>query len=74
MVSCKGICAESLNIALLMIKEVETMRPGKLENLVSSGFCFLRECGENAAIYENKFTGLWLEFHFDNNTYRIMED
>ena len=50
------------------------MIPGKLENLVSSGFCFLRECGENAAIYENKFTGLWLEFHFDNNTYRIMED
>lgn len=50
------------------------MRPGKLENLVSSGFCFLRECGENTAIYENKFTGLLLEFHFDNNTYRIMED
>ena len=49
------------------------MRPGKLENLVSSGFCFLRECGENAAIFENKFTGLWLEFHFDNTDEEIAE-
>lgn len=44
-----------------------------LENLVKCGFCFLKQAGENRAIYENKFTGLWLMVNMENNTYKVME-
>lgn len=44
-----------------------------LENLTRSGFCFLRQEDENRAIYENKFTGLWLVVDLENDTYKVME-
>jgi len=44
-----------------------------LDNLRNGGFFFLKSCGENAAIYENKFTGLWLLVDFLTNTYKVME-
>lgn len=45
-----------------------------LDNLRNGGFCFLRQHGENGAIYENKFTGLWLLVDFNTNTYKVMEE
>ena len=45
----------------------------KLENLIASGFCFLKSTGEHSAIYENKFTGLWLALDFTTHTYKVME-
>ena len=44
-----------------------------LERLVKSGFGYLKSAGENAAIYENKFTGLWLMVNFAENSYSVME-
>lgn len=45
-----------------------------LENLTRSGFCFLKSAGENGAIYENKFTGLWILYNFKTDTYKVVED
>ena len=45
-----------------------------LERLTSCGFCFLKSAGENGAIYENKFTGLWILYNFKTDTYKVMED
>lgn len=50
------------------------MKSGKLENLIAGGFCFLKSCGENTAIFENKFTGLWIVYNYETNLYRVMED
>lgn len=44
-----------------------------LENLTRSGYGFLKSAGENAAIYENKFTGLWILVDYLTNTYKVME-
>jgi len=44
-----------------------------LERLVKSGFGFLKSAGDDMAIYENKFTGLWLLVNFSENSYQVME-
>jgi len=45
-----------------------------LENLIRGGFGYLKAAGENLAIYENKFTGLWLLVDFGKNTYTVLEN
>ena len=44
-----------------------------LENLIKSGFAYLKSAGESGAIYENKFTGLWVLYNFRTDTYKVME-
>jgi hypothetical protein len=44
-----------------------------LERLTSCGFCFLKSAGEKGAIYENKFTGLWILYNFKTDTYTVLE-
>jgi len=46
----------------------------KLETLTACGYCFLKELGNNDAIYENKFTGLRILYNYDNYTFKVMED
>ena len=50
------------------------MKSAKLENLISGGFCFLKSCSDNTAIYENKYTGLWIIYNHETSLYRVMED
>lgn len=44
-----------------------------LEKLINSGFCFLKSAGEKGAIYESKFTGLWILYNFKTDTYQVVE-
>lgn len=49
------------------------MNVSKLENLIRSGYGFLKPAGENAAIYENKFTGLWVLYDYQTENFRVLE-
>lgn len=45
----------------------------KIEEVVSSGYAFLKQISESKSIYENKFTGLRLLYDFDLNSYKVLE-
>lgn len=49
------------------------MKTHNLDSLLNGGFCFLKSAGEKGAIYENKFTGLWILYNFKDDTYQVME-
>ena len=45
----------------------------KIEEVVSSGYAFLKQISESKSIYENKFTGVRLLYDFDMGSYQVME-
>lgn len=45
----------------------------RLETLTACGYCFLKQTGENEAIFENKFTGLRIVYNYDSYKFIVME-
>lgn len=45
----------------------------KIEEVVSSGYAFLKQITDSKYIYENKFTGLRLLYDFDINSYKVLD-
>ena len=53
--------------------EGETMYSANLDDILNSGYAFLKNLSDTETIYENKFTGLWLVYNTSHNSYRVME-
>lgn len=43
-----------------------------MEKLLNNGFCFLKEITEDTAIYENKWSGLWVQVNTKTGNYIVM--
>lgn len=49
------------------------MHSANLDDILNSGYAFLKNLSDTETIYENKFTGLWLVYNTSHNSYRVME-
>ena len=49
------------------------MHSANLENILASGYAFLKNLSDTETVYENKYTGLWLVFDASHNSYKVME-
>lgn len=49
------------------------MHSANLENILASGYAFLKNLNDTETVYENKYTGLWLVFDASHNSYKVME-
>lgn len=50
------------------------MHSASLDDLLNSGYAFLKTLSDTKTIYENKYTGLWLVFDTSHNSYRVVEE